>query len=88
MWDRLLDLIKTVVTLSEELRQNREEINDIRQELRDLTAAVVRLQSDTANIKDRETNEREKLVLQLQNTLLRFERHIEGRILPPTKTDS
>ena len=85
MWERLIDLVKTVVTLAEELKQNREEIKEIRQELRDLTSIVQRLASDIEHTKDREASEREKLILQLQNTLLRFERHIEERLPPPRK---
>ena len=81
MWQTILDTIKMVVTLSEELKTNREEIKEIRQELRQLTGIVQRLAADVEHTKEREANEREKLILQLQNAFLRFER----RLPPPEK---
>jgi chromosome segregation ATPase len=85
VWERLYELGRRLFTLTDEMEQTREDIKGIRQELRDLTTAVTQLRSDLNNVKDREANERDKLILQLQNTLLRFERHIEQRILPPGK---
>jgi ABC-type transporter Mla subunit MlaD len=80
MWRDLFETLKTVITLAEELKANREEIKEIRQELRQLTGIVQRLASDVEHTKDREASEREKLILQLKNTLLLFERR-----LPPPK---
>ena len=80
MWRDLLATLKTVITLAEELKANREEIKEIRQELRQLTGIVQRLAADVEHTKDREEAEREKLILQLKNALLAFERR-----LPPPK---
>ncbi len=85
MWTKFYEVVTTVVTLAEDLKQNREEIKEIRQELRDLTAAVVRLQSDLEHTKEREATERKVLSLELQNMLIRFEQHIERRLPPPDK---
>jgi hypothetical protein len=83
VWERLLDLVKAVITLADELKQNREEIKEIRQELRELAGIVQRLAADIEHTKDREANEREKLILQLKNTLLMFERDVNRRLSPP-----
>jgi predicted nucleic acid-binding Zn-ribbon protein len=85
VWTKFYEVVTTVVTLAEDLKQNREEIKEIRQELRDLTAAVVRLQSDLEHTKEREATERKVLSLELQNMLIRFEQHIERRLPPPDK---
>ncbi len=83
MWERVANLLKAVVTLSEELKQNREDIKEIRQDLRDLTIVVHRLASDIEHTKDREASEREKLMLRLENMLLKFSQHVERRLPPP-----
>lgn len=83
MWDRLAGLAKTLFTISEDLKQNRQDIKELRQDLQQLTIVVQRLAADVEHTKDREANEREKLILQLKNTLLQFERHINGRLPPP-----
>jgi molecular chaperone GrpE (heat shock protein) len=76
MWRDILTTIKTVITLAEELQANREEIKEIRQELRQLTGIVQRLAADVEHTKEREESERAKLILQLQNALLLFERRL------------
>ncbi len=83
MWERVANLFKTVVTLSEELKQNREDIKEIRQDLRDLTLIVHRLASDIEHTKELQARERENVMLQLENTFLRFERQVEHRLPPP-----
>ena len=82
MWRDIYEAIKTVMLLAEELQQNREEIKEIRQELRQLTGIVQRLAADLQHTREREASEREKLILQLQNELLRFDRR-----LPPTEKE-
>lgn len=51
-----------------------------RDELRRLTAAVERLAYEIHRVSERETSEREKLILQLENRLLKSEKP-----LPPWK---
>ncbi len=85
MWRDLLATLKAVVTLAEELRQNREEIKEIRQELRQLAKIVDRLDAEIHATEKREATERENLILKLQNELLRFEQRLERRLPPPNK---
>lgn len=80
MWRDFLATLKTVITLAEELKANREEIKEIRQELRDLVKAVYRLDAEVHALKELEETEREKFKAQLENVLLRFERR-----LPPAE---
>ncbi len=80
MWEKLTNFLMAVVTLSDELKENREEIKEIRQELRDRTAVVQRLAADAATSKEREATERELLLQRVSNALLLFERR-----LPPPK---
>ena len=65
MWKHLFDLLRNLLTLTRAIEENRAEIKDLRQELRSLAA-------------DNERHEREKLALQLENGLLRFERRLPG----------
>jgi hypothetical protein len=80
MWKRLLDLGARLLTLGKELEQNRADIKELRRDLLNLTLLVQRLSDEIKLTNQREANEREKLVLQLENEMLKFERR-----LPPSK---
>ena len=58
------------------------EIKELRQELKDLIAVVQRLAYEIHRASENEAHEREKLVLRLENELLKFERR-----LPSGKSD-
>ena len=62
--------------LLENTEQNKTEIKEIRKELRDLTAEVRSLAFDMRRLAEHDSHEREKLVLRLENELLRFERRL------------
>jgi hypothetical protein len=76
MWKRILDLGARLLTLGKELEQNRADIKELRRDLLNLTLLVQRLSDEIKLTNQREANEREKLVLQLENELLRFERRL------------
>ncbi len=61
------------------------EIKELRQELDDLTSAVERLAYEVRRNRENEAHEREKLVLRLENELLKFEHRIPGKIDPDPK---
>lgn len=93
MWEKIASTAKAVVTLSEQLKDNKEEIRALRQELQQLTTAVYQLRVDLDRIQEREASEREHLAdtlehkhelikAQLENILLR-----SGMQLPPPNTD-
>lgn len=67
----ILNFAGRLWTLLEDTQQNKREIKELRQELRTLPYEVRRLAEHDAH-------EREKLALQLENQLLRFERRLPG----------
>lgn len=67
----IVEVTGNVLRLGQELKQNREEIKEIRKELRDAVAATERLALAMERLEERERHAREKLVLQIQNVMLR-----------------
>jgi predicted nucleic acid-binding Zn-ribbon protein len=82
MFKQLYDLVKQLLLLTRETQQNKTEIKELRQEFKELTAVVQRLAYEIHGTSENEAHEREKLVLRLENELLKFERR-----LPPGKSD-
>lgn len=70
-----------MLLLSHETRENRAEIKEMQQALDSLANSVERLTYDIRRIEETERFEREKLAMQLEIALLRFERR-----LPPGKS--
>lgn len=81
MWKQILDMAKRLFVLAEDTKRNHDEIKELRAEMRRLTAAVERLAYEIHRVSERETSEREKLILQLDNRLLKFE-----KLLPAKKS--
>ena len=80
MWKKLPELFRTHVFLARDVLENKEKIARLRQEFDELTDLVVRLQYEIRGLREEERLEREKLALQPENALLKFERQ-----LPPVK---
>ena len=76
MWKQFIDLVRQVLTLTEDTQRNRAEIKELREQLQALTLTVQRLAMEMERTRSDERHEREKLVLSLQNALLRFERRL------------
>jgi uncharacterized protein YoxC len=76
MWAKILDLARILFTFSEGLQQNRADIKELQQELRDLTSAVQQLANEIRRVAENDSHEREKLGLQIENEMLRFERRL------------
>jgi chromosome segregation ATPase len=83
MWKKLYEVLSRLFALTQKVERHDKEIIELRQELRDMTALLQRLAYQIQRINDRETNEREKMQLKLENQLLRFER----RLPPPRSGD-
>jgi len=83
MWKQLYEWAKWLVLLAQETRQNRADIKELQQQLEELTTAVQALAYEVRRSKENESHEREKLVLRLENELLRFEQRL---IAGKTKT--
>lgn len=73
MLKKLLMLIESVLTLAGELQRNREEIKELRKEQLALSLAVQRLSDEVTLNSQHQSSEREKLALELENQLLRFD---------------
>ena len=84
MWQKLLELFRSQVFLARDVQENKENIARLRQEFDELSDLVQRLQYELSGeirgLREEERHEREKLVLRLENALLKFERQ-----LPPPK---
>lgn len=76
MWKQIFDMAKRLVLLAEDTKRNSEEIKELRDEVRRLSAAIERLAYELHRVSDRETHEREQLVLRLENKLLQFEKSL------------
>ena len=72
---------QTVLTLSKDLEQNRADIKELRRDFLGLTLTVQRLADEIRLSSQKESSEREKLVLKLENEMLKFEQR-----LPPAKS--
>ena len=67
-------MAKRLLILAEDTKRNHDEIKELREEVRRLAAAFERLAFEIRRVSERDEHEREKLVLQLENRLLRFEK--------------
>jgi cell division protein ZapA (FtsZ GTPase activity inhibitor) len=76
-------VVKTIVTLADDLQKYHAEIKEIRQELRDLTIIVHGLAQQIKHSKETTAGERANILLEIENRMLKFER----RLAPP-KDDS
>jgi hypothetical protein len=76
MWKEILNLGASLLTFGKELEQNKADIKEIRRDLLNLTLLVQRLSDEIKLTNQHESKEREKLVLQLENELLKFERRL------------
>ena len=78
MLKQLFDYVQQLLFLGRDTQKNREDIEGLRRELQHTNALVIEMSHKLERLAERERLEREKLVLQLENTLLRFE-----KLLPP-----
>ena len=69
MLEKLIQVIRDVVFVSEQSRRNTEEIKELRKRIEDLTLVVERLAFEIQRTRENEAHEREKLVLRLENPL-------------------
>ena len=80
MLKQLVEYVLSVLNLARDTRTNKEEIVELRRELDELTNAVERLSFELRAVREEDRHERDKLLLRIENTVLRIERH-----LPPGK---
>ena len=80
MWKKLLNLAGQFWKLADDNERNRKQIETLEGDVQSLWRAMDRLAFEVQRTREHDTHEREKLVLTLQNELLKFERR-----LPPPK---
>lgn len=76
MWKQFFELFRQVLTVTEDTQRNRAEIKELREQHQALTLLVHKLAAKIKRLESDEKHEREKVVLQLQNALLQFERRL------------
>lgn len=76
MLKQLFEYVQRLLLLAHETRQNRDDIKDLQEQLESLTEKVRILAFEIQRINAREQHEREKFMLRVENTLLRFERQL------------
>lgn len=80
MWREIYDYGKLLINLVRTTEDNQQDLQDLRQEVKELSSAVQRMIFDFQRLSDNERHEREKMLLRLENHLLRSERG-----LPPSQ---
>ena len=78
MFKQIYALARQLVTLMQDVQKLKTEQKEFRQDLRVLVEIVRQLKYEQQRDRENATHEREKLLLRLENALLRFER----RLLP------
>ncbi|MGA9997023.1 MAG: hypothetical protein WBP93_16520 [Pyrinomonadaceae bacterium] len=82
MWKKLYELLEQLVTLAQRVSRHDKQVEELRQEVRELTGMLHRLAIEVNRLADRQTSDREKMELWVENQMLRFERR-----LPPAPSD-
>ncbi len=76
MWKQFFELFRQVLTITEDTQRNKAEIRELREQLHALTIFVHKLAAKIERVESDDKHEREKMLLQVQNALLQFERRL------------
>ena len=82
MWKKIYELLEQLVTLAQRVSRHDKQSEELRQEVRELTGMIHRLAVEVNRLADRQSSDREKMELWVENQLLRFERR-----LSPARSD-
>lgn len=80
MFKQVVDAVRQMLFLLRDMEQNKEAIATLKEQLAETNELVRAVVIEVQRNKETEQHEREKLVLRLENALLRFE-----RLLPPKR---
>jgi hypothetical protein len=81
MFKQLAEFFSGLLFLTRDTRENKEALEQLRHETHELASNLEKISHEIQRLGEREKLEREKLVLQLENVLLKIERR-----LPPGKS--
>ncbi len=73
MWKEFFNLLRQVFTLTESTEQNKQKIKQLSEQLDELTSIVQQIRFDLEQMKKDTQHTQEKLLLQLENRLLRHQ---------------
>lgn len=76
MFKQVVDAVRQMLFLLRDVEQNKEAIATLKEQLAETNQLVRELAIEVQRNKETEQHEREKLVLRLENALLRFERQL------------
>ncbi len=90
MIKQIYEYTRDILTITREVQENKSDIKEVRSEIRelrkdnqilrddfsDLLLLVQKLSFSINHVSDREQSEREKIALQLENEMLKFERRL------------
>jgi len=68
MLKQLVEYILDLLNTARDTKVNKEAISDLREEVEELASAVEKITFEIRSIREEERHEREKLLLQLENT--------------------
>jgi len=80
MFKQLVDVVRQTLFLLRDVEENKKDIATLKEQLAETNQLVRQLALEFRHLTEREQQEREKLLLKMENILLRFERQ-----LPPAK---
>jgi hypothetical protein len=76
MWQNLTNLLRWVFDFGQKTQKNSQDIEELQREVKRLTDAVQCLAFELQRQRENEAHEREKMLLRLENELLKFERRL------------
>ena len=76
MWKKLLEVLRNQIFLARDIQENKDKIHRLRQEFDELSELVLRLQFEVQRVREDDRHEREKMMLRIENALLKLERQI------------
>ncbi len=76
MWKSIFDLTKRLLLLAENTDRNRDDIKELQRQMKEMTLAIERLVYEVRRVSDKNDHEREKVILRLENELLKFARRL------------
>lgn len=69
-------MTKRLLLLAENTDRNRDDIKELQRQMKEMTSAFERLAYEVRRVSNKDDHEREKVILRLENELLKFARRL------------